>query len=1479
MDGLKSPGTGDRTLRSSERIDEACDRFEAACRAGQAPRIEDYVAEADEADRSGLLGELVALEHELRCRRGERKAAEEYHARFPENCGLINQRFAEPGALGSRTQGPAGARGSSWDNRTQRVPPEEGGAAATEPGSGMCTAPDPSTRDDGLPGSAGRYELLGEIARGGMGAVLKARDRDLGRDLAVKVLADPRRADLAWRFLEEARITGQLQHPGIPPVHELSTLPDGRPFFAMKLIKGRTLAELLRDRPDPSAELPRFLTIFEQVAQTVAYAHSRGVIHRDLKPSNIMVGAFGEVQVMDWGLAKVLGRPEGEGIERESVTVIRTPWAQEPDSATRANAVLGTPAYMAPEQARGETDRVDERADVFGLGAILCEILTGRPPYTGKSSDEIADKAALADQAEALERLTACAADEELTGLARSCVAPRPEDRPRHAGAVATTLTIYLEGVSERLRRAELARVEAQARAEEERKRRRLAIILAASVLALAVVGGGGGVWLARERADRARREAAERDVAIIESLTEVRSLGQDDADGVERDVGYAAAFRRHGFDVETSVPGPVAARLRSRPPAVVLEVAGALDDWASLRRAGGGDRPQWDKLVRMAQLIDPDPWRNEVREALELTDRAQRAARIKKLVAEFRVEEQPAATLVLLARALADVEDYPEAVRVLRGAVRYYPGDVWVNFNLGITTQELRPVPLDEDIRYLTAAGALRRVTAHELGHALEQRGRKQEAIEVFRDLTRFDRDRRGVGRHYICLGRALGGRSGSARAVEAFQSAIAAYRPRVQAEPDFPSGHLGLATALHELGSLEEAISEYREALRLRPDEPSTLLALGNALASNGQFDEAIASYRAYTRLRPQLAFAHFKLGLALSNKNAWDEAIAEYREALRLQPDFQEVLINLGGILSDRGSLDDAIALFRKALWLDNDRAVTHVNLAITLRRKGLSGEAITEGRTALRLQPDFPKGHAILADALMDEGSLDEAVVEYREALRQRTDFPEARRGLDQALERLVELEKVIAEHRAAVRLRPNEAEAHFKLANVLASKEATKEAITEYRQALQLRPNYLDARGKLAQALLRDGQLDSAGAAFQTYGWGLREVSNLPGALEALREAVRLLPKWSGARCNLSEILLATGDSDGALHEAREAVRLEPNYPYAHAVLGTALLAKGDRVSAIAAYREVIRLNPASAAEHWRLGGILRWHAGDLPGAITEFREAIRLDPNYASAHASLGEALNSVGDPTGGAAELRESIRLDPNDPHAHYRLAFALRTLGDYAGSEASIRRSHELGSKIRGWSAPTAEWLGEAERLSALERRLPAVIRGKDRPIDGTERLTMADMAARKQLHAAAVRLYEEAFAAQPALADDLRAGHRLAAARCAAQSGTGAGKDDPPPDAETRARLRALALDWLRADLTATDNSLDAANEQTRSGIRTRLHQWRADAGFKAVRESKDLDQLPDAERGGWRKFWGDVDSLFSRAGASAKPSIRP
>src|SRR5262245_48869105 len=226
----------------------------------------------------------------------------------------------------------------------KRVDQEREGASAGPDG----PAP-PTASDAARPPAGGRYQLLDEIARGGMGVVYRATDTALGRDVAVKVLSDRSGPDPAGarRFADEARIAAQLQHPSVPPVHDLGTLPDGRPFLAMKLIKGQTLDALLAGRPSPVHDRGRFVAVFEQVCQALGYAHARQVIHRDLKPANVMVGSFGEVQVMDWGLAKVLAaRERPQSVADPEETTAETEVHSLRDSGgplTQAGSLLGTP--------------------------------------------------------------------------------------------------------------------------------------------------------------------------------------------------------------------------------------------------------------------------------------------------------------------------------------------------------------------------------------------------------------------------------------------------------------------------------------------------------------------------------------------------------------------------------------------------------------------------------------------------------------------------------------------------------------------------------------------------------------------------------------------------------------------------------------------------------------------------------------------------------------------------------------------------------------------------------------------------------------------------------------------------------------------------------------------------------------------------------------------------------------------------------
>jgi serine/threonine-protein kinase len=812
-----------------------------------------------------------------------------------------------------------------------------------------------------LAGEAGRYHLIGEIARGGMGVIFKGRDVDLGRDLVVKVILERHQNDpeIVRRFVEEAQIGGQLQHPGIVPVHEIGRFADGRLYIAMKLVKGRTLAALLEARKDTRSERSRFVSIFEQMCQTIAYAHSRGVVHRDLKPSNVMVGNFGEVQVMDWGLAKVLeqGGVADEATSRRKqgeVSEIRTLRSGSGAGDSRAGSVLGTPAYMAPEQARGAGDTVDERADVFGLGSILSEVLTGLPAYTGASHAELYRKAERALLSDAYARLDASGADLELVALAKSCLSAAAKDRPRDAGVVSDAVSAYLAGADSRLRAAGIARAQAETRAAEERKRRILTLALAGSILASVIVVGGAWVWMIHDRMARdakaartqAAREAqvandvnksleeaallrgqarsgradplrwgdamaaARRAQAIlaqgqgspelekrVQSLMATIARERDEAretmnDGrmVERlaaihddiavhldrtkaDQEYVAAFRNYGIDIDALAPAAAAARIAVRP--IATELAVALDRWAFNRRMMyPRDLAGARRLVDLARAADPDPWRNRLRDALELSNSDMKLGReaLERLAASADASSLPVASVERLATDLFNQGSDTIALSLFRRAQRAHPGDFWINFNLALA--EMRSGGPEDAIRFFSVAVAIRprsSLALYALAEAQQGGGHLGDAAETFRTDLRF--------------------------------------------YPADTRARVGLGTVLVDQGDRQSADAEFRKAKSQNPNDWMIRSVIGSALVDRGEWDLAIAEFREAVQCAPKTQFAHHRLAAGLFEEGRIGDALTSCGEAIRLDPGFGPGFATQGHILMAMGDFEAAAASFRQ------------------------------------------------------------------------------------------------------------------------------------------------------------------------------------------------------------------------------------------------------------------------------------------------------------------------------------------------------------------------------------------------------------------------------------------------------------------------------------------------------------------------------------------------------------------------------------
>jgi tetratricopeptide (TPR) repeat protein len=945
----------------------------------------------------------------------------------------------------------------------------------------------------------GSYAALEPLGQGGRGIVYRVSDPELNRPLAVKVLRPELRdeAGAVRRFLEEAQVMGQLQHPGIVPVHAAGCLPDGRPYFVMKLIQGRTLAELLALRPAPAHDLPRFLVIFQQVCQTVAYAHSRRVIHRDLKPANIMVGAFAEVLVMDWGLAKVLpadmagqGNPRGEPevLAAGAHDTVRTLRTETSGSSSADGLVVGTFAYMAPEQAKGQVEELDPRTDVFGLGAVLCEVLTGLPPYAGVPGWERRVQAESGDLAEAFGRLERCGADAELIMLARDCLAPERERRPRDAAAVAERIAAYLAEAQERLRRAELEGAAAQARAEEaratvqaERRARRLTVGLGVAVLAVLASLTVGGLWLQRQQAEKTRQtEALRQDVATMlaqaihfrqgahfeesrELLEQAqRRLGTDrpaellkqveqaladtglarrldaaryrgltivegrrlDLAGTEQE--YAAALRAAGLGEQGEDAEVVAARVRAS--AVRAELVTALDNWAALTR----DRSRQAWLLAVVRAIDPDPERDRLRQPALWRD----GAALARLLEQSRV----AALSPQLAAALgqAQLMNGEDAVPLLREALPHYPHDFWLNFNMAVALSQTKQ--LDEATGYYRAALALRpraSVVHNNFGDVLRERGRLDEAIRYLEEAVRID--------------------------------------------PKFTDAHYNLGLALYARGRRDEAIGHFEEVLRTNPKDAPAHNNLGHALyAMGGHRDEAISHYEEALRINPKYATAHNNLGAALADKHRLDEAIGHFLEALRINPRYAEAHNNLGAALCDKGQWDEGVGHYKEALRIDPKNATAaHCNIGDALREKGRLDEAIRHYKEALQIDPKNARAHNNLGIALCTKDQLDEGIRHFEQVLQIDPKDAEAHFNLGLALYARGRRDEAIGHYKDALRINPKYAEAHYNLGLALSAKARQDEAVGHYKEALRIDPTNAQAHGALGQALLELGRFADA----------------------------------------------------------------------------------------------------------------------------------------------------------------------------------------------------------------------------------------------------------------------------------------------------------------------------------------------------------------------------------------------------------------
>lgn len=1183
-----------------------------------------------------------------------------------------------------------------------------------------------------------RYTVLKGLGEGGMGVVQLVQDNLLGREVALKKIHIKNRTlqnkekHLLWRLQREAEITAILEHPNIVPLYDLQKKEDGDLYFTMRKVEGQTFNHLLKkQKANLLAEQNKSLSILLKVCDAISYAHSRGVIHRDLKPDNIMVGAFGEVYVMDWGIAKRLGESEVSEFSHnrsvsppleEEAQKTKIVWQENPDPSNlpelfRTMGGIGTMGYMPPEQ-HENASHVSAQSDIYALGIILKECFTALSPHEEfklrlqifQGRDLQKQKVSFKELDQLEKKIPA-----DILAIIKKATAKNVKDRYENVALFALDIENYLKDIpvsAQEYRVDELLRKWA--------KRHRKPLFFLGGVFFLWTLFWGYWQWQNEQNYTKAKNEAKEK---IKQVLPEKLSQGKEEREYLIKlflqsltSINKALSYKSGKQESEAFKVEVIEKLLPLCYEEEDYQLASFLVEDLQTLVHFSNKKQELSLQVKenkgrqiTEHLKTLKIWENKYKttdiktEFLE-GEREDFIFDISKMKEEEILEQlfvclEEGTEIFITEKKVSLIQKffYQDIVKIL-GRLGNKKASEKLRNSLQNLYENLILLEINAEEKHIETirTGKIPEIIEQELQKRLTPQNEDSKNQYHFRKYTEnrweyvtqknevfftvdFSQAKQQLSVYHTR-------KKNSAEYLpfmNELMKSLCYLEDPISLELIFQIKHHPEFSPLFS-SQMDYLLKKFFKNLDFSyVQSPAEYFRKGLIKNHLGNLDEAIASYTKAIQIDPRYIDAYNSRGIAKFNKNEMKEAIEDFTIALQLNPYLAEVYNNRGNARSEMNEIDEAISDYTKAIQINPYHAESYCNRGLVKLENQDIKEAIEDFTQALYINPYYVEAYIYLGEAKLKNQEMEGSILAYNEAIRLAPKFANAYFQRGTAKEANKDFEGAIQDYTEAIRLHPQLIDAYVNRGRAKTIQRDFEGAIDDFTEVIRIEPQSAEA--------------------YNNRGLAKFDKADLKGAIEDFSEAIRLKPNNANAYNNranayyvqkdlemalldankaieidpnMAEIYNSRGnikrkkyDFEGAIHDYNEAIRLFPEYSLNYANRGLAKFHQQDIEGAILDYTEAIHLNPEDA-ESYNNRGFAKSKKGDLEGAISDYNEAIRLQPQFALVYNNRGNAKKDKKDFEGALSDYTEAIYFNPQFASAYYNRGLVKETKRDLQGA-----------------------------------------------------------------------------------------------------------------------------------------------------------------------------------------------------------------